>query len=95
MGNLDIFPFISRSDIVSDNELDETDENNNINFEGLNIYIFTSIIRLAVILVIMSVSTIISDIILYTIKPVLRGHLWEKKKWPYKTGDLLKEVQFI
>jgi len=20
---------------------------------------------------------------------------WTKKKWPYKTGDLLKEVQFI
>jgi hypothetical protein len=27
-----------------------------------------------------------------TVKPVLRGHLWYKKKWPYKTGDLLKEV---
>jgi hypothetical protein len=26
-----------------------------------------------------------------TVKPVLRGHLWEKKKWPYKTGDLLKK----
>jgi hypothetical protein len=33
--------------------------------------------------------------ILNTVKPVLRGHLWDKeKKWPYKTGDLLKEVQF-
>ena len=21
--------------------------------------------------------------------------IWDKKKWPYKTGDLLKEVQFI
>jgi hypothetical protein len=27
-----------------------------------------------------------------TVKPVLRGHLWGKEKWPYKTGDLLKEV---
>ena len=25
----------------------------------------------------------------YTVK------LWVKEKWPYKTGDLLKEVQFI
>ena len=31
----------------------------------------------------------------YTVKPALRGHLWDKKNWPYKTGDLLKEVQFI
>jgi hypothetical protein len=30
-----------------------------------------------------------------TIKPVLRGHRWDKEKWPCKTGDLLKEVQFI
>ena len=30
-----------------------------------------------------------------TVKPVLRGHLWPKKKWSFKTGDLLKEVQFI
>jgi len=30
-----------------------------------------------------------------TVKPVLRGHSWTKKKWPYKTGDLLKEIQFI
>ena len=29
-----------------------------------------------------------------TVKPILRGHHWEKKK-PCKTGDLLKEVQFI
>ena len=30
------------------------------------------------------------------VKPVLRGHdLGSKKRWPYKTGDLLKEVQFI
>ena len=28
----------------------------------------------------------------YTVKPVLRGHLWDKKKWSYKTGDLFKEV---
>ena len=33
--------------------------------------------------------------ILYTVKPVLRGHLWNNEKWRYKTGDLLKEVQFI
>ena len=27
---------------------------------------------------------------------VLRGHLRNKEnKWPYKTGDFLKEVQFI
>jgi hypothetical protein len=25
----------------------------------------------------------------------LRGHLGTKKNWPYKTGDLLKEFQFI
>ena len=30
-----------------------------------------------------------------TLKPVLRGHLWDKEKVPYKTGDLLKEVQFL
>ena len=30
-----------------------------------------------------------------TVKPVLRGHLWNKEKWPYKISDLLKEVQFI
>jgi hypothetical protein len=31
-----------------------------------------------------------------TVKPVLRGHdLWGKEKWSFKTGDLLKEVQFI
>jgi hypothetical protein len=29
------------------------------------------------------------------VKPLLRGHLWAKKKWPHKTGDLIKEVQFI
>jgi len=28
------------------------------------------------------------------IKRVLRGHLWVER-WPYKTGDLLKKVQFI
>ena len=27
-----------------------------------------------------------------TIKPVLRGHFWDKEKWPFKTGDLLIEV---
>jgi len=26
---------------------------------------------------------------------VLRGHLWDKEKVAYKTGDLLKEVQLI
>jgi len=31
----------------------------------------------------------------YTVIPVLRGHLWDKEERPYKTGDLLKEVQFI
>jgi hypothetical protein len=30
-----------------------------------------------------------------TVKPVLRGHHWDREKWPFKTGDLLKEVQFI
>ena len=28
-----------------------------------------------------------------TVKPVLRGDLWGKEKWHYKTGDLLKEFQ--
>jgi len=32
---------------------------------------------------------------IYTVKPVLRGHLRDKVKWPYKTGDILKYVQFI
>ena len=32
----------------------------------------------------------------YTIKLILRGHLQNKeKKWPYKTGDLLKDGQSI
>jgi len=31
----------------------------------------------------------------YTVKPVLRGQLGTKKKWSFKTGDLLKEVPFI
>jgi len=30
-----------------------------------------------------------------TVKSVLKGTFGTKKKWPYKTGDLLKEVQFI
>jgi hypothetical protein len=30
--------------------------------------------------------------ILYIVKPVLRGRLWNKEKWPYKTGDLLNEI---
>ena len=39
-----------------------------------------------------------SNIFLYflpnvnTDKPVLRGHLGTMTTWPYKTGDLLKEV---
>ena len=36
-----------------------------------------------------------SCIIIYTIKPVLRCHLWEKEKCTFKTGDLLQEVQLI
>ena len=32
---------------------------------------------------------------LKVVKPVLRGHIWDKEKWSSKTGDLLKEVQFI
>ena len=31
-----------------------------------------------------------------TVKSVLRGHIVDKeKRWPYRAGDLLKEVQFI
>ena len=26
-----------------------------------------------------------------TVKPVLRGHIWNKEKWSIKTDDLLKE----
>ena len=33
-----------------------------------------------------------SFLYIYTVKPVLRGHLWDKEKWPYKTGDLLKDA---
>jgi hypothetical protein len=29
------------------------------------------------------------------IQSKLKGHLWDKEKWPYKIDDLLKEVQFI
>ena len=28
---------------------------------------------------------------IYTVKPVLRGHLWNNERWPYKTGDFLNE----
>ena len=28
-----------------------------------------------------------------TLKSVLRGQHWDKEKWLYMTGDLLKEVQ--
>jgi hypothetical protein len=31
----------------------------------------------------------------YAVKPVLRGHLWDIEEMAYKTGDLLKKVQFI
>ena len=31
----------------------------------------------------------------HTVKPVLRGHLWDNEERSFKTGDLLKEVQFI
>jgi hypothetical protein len=27
-----------------------------------------------------------------TVKPVLKGHLWEGKKWPYKTGELIRQI---
>ena len=30
-----------------------------------------------------------------TVKPALRGHIWDIEKWSFKTGYLLKEVQFI
>ena len=33
--------------------------------------------------------------VIIIVKPVLRGHNWDKAKWSYKTGDLLKEAQFI
>ena len=29
-----------------------------------------------------------------TVRPVLRGHPWDKEKVALKTGDYLKEVQF-
>jgi hypothetical protein len=32
---------------------------------------------------------------IYTAKPVLGGHIWDKEKWSFKTGDLLTEVQLI
>ena len=30
-----------------------------------------------------------------TVKPVLRGQLWDKENWYFKTADLLLEVQLI
>ena len=37
----------------------------------------------------------IEQYIVYTVKSVLRGHLWDKAKLVFfKTDDLLKEVQF-
>ena len=44
---------------------------------------------------VMYIYTLIKPYLLKTVKLVLRGHLWGKKKWSLKTGDLLKEVQFI
>jgi len=29
------------------------------------------------------------------VKPVLRSHPYDKEKWTYKTGDILKEIHFI
>ena len=37
----------------------------------------------------------VRSIFINAVKPVLRCHFWNKKKRPYKKGDLLKEVQFI
>ena len=37
----------------------------------------------------------ILPVCIYIVKPVLRGHIWDKTKWSFKTGDLLKEVKFI
>ena len=31
----------------------------------------------------------------HRVKPVLIYHLWDKQKWPFKTGDPLKEAQLI
>ena len=31
----------------------------------------------------------------WIVKHLLRGHLWDKKKWHYKTDVLLQEVKFI
>ena len=31
----------------------------------------------------------------YAVKPVFRVSLGRKKKWPYKTGDLLREDKYI
>ena len=28
-----------------------------------------------------------------TPKPVLRGHLWDKKRWSIRTGDILIDIQ--
>jgi hypothetical protein len=41
---------------------------------------------------VLEVSIFINQI---TVTPVLRGHLSDKEKAPYMTGDLLKEVQFL
>ena len=52
-------------------------------------YIYLFVLGKRVLLI--SVITYIGN----TVKPVLRGHLSDKEKLSYKTGDLLKEVQFI
>ena len=100
MVNLDIFPLISLSDIVSINLVTLDTEiyrsvcikrsmtlpiktKKNVSFEGLDIHYHSS-----------SYQTRRYSILLYLyiVKPVLRGHLWNKEKWPYKTGDLLNEI---
>ena len=42
-------------------------------------------------------SNAVSIYTVYTVKPLLRGHLWDKEKVTiyYKASDLLQEVQFI
>ena len=45
----------------------------------------------------MKMSNAVSIYTVYTVKPLLRGHLWDKEKVTiyYKASDLLQEVQFI
>ena len=35
------------------------------------------------------------DLFIGTVKPVLRGHLWDKAKVVFQNRYILKEVQFI